>query len=159
LEEDLDEIAAGKEKWIKVLKEFYEPFEKNLKKKYQEISKKDLIEKTEKICPKCGSEMIIRLGKFGRFYACSKFPRCKYTEPLKKETLGIKCPKCKKGEIVEKRTKKKKIFYGCSNWPKCDFALNERPTGEICPKCSSLLVETKRKQIKCSNKECNYIKK
>ena len=154
MEEDLDKIAAGKEKLVKVLKEFYGPFKENLEKKYQEISKKDLIEETEKICPKCGSKMVIRLGKFGKFYACSNFPKCKYTENLEKNTLGIKCPICKIGEIVEKRTKKGKIFYGCSNWPKCDFALWDRPTGEICPKCGSLLVETKRKQIKCSNKEC-----
>jgi len=161
MEEDLDEIAQGQKKWVKVMREFYITFEENLKKKYQEVSKKNLVEKTEKICPKCGAPLLIRLGKFGRFYACSKFPKCKYTESLKENTLGIKCPKCrsadrqdKEGEIVEKRTKKRKIFYGCSNWPKCDFALWDRPTGEICPKCGSLLVETKRKQIKCSNKEC-----
>jgi len=156
MEEDLDEIATGKEKWIKVLNEFYGPFEENLEKKYQEISKKDLIEKTEKICPQCGSKMIIRLGKFGRFYACSNFPKCKYTENLKNNNLGIKCPRCKEGEIIEKRTKKGKIFYGCSNWPNCDFALWDKPTGEICPKCGSLLVETKRKLIKCSNKSCDF---
>ncbi len=159
MEKDLDEIAEGKEKWVRVLKEFYNPFEENLKQKEKEISKKDLIEKTEKICPKCGSQMIIRLGKFGRFYACPKYPKCKYTEPLKKETLGIKCPKCKKGEVAQKRTKKGKIFYGCNKWPDCDFALWDRPTGEKCPKCGSLLVKTKRNQIKCSNKECDYIKK
>jgi len=158
MEEDLDEIAEGKKKWVKVVREFYIPFEENLKKKYQEVSKKNLVEKTEKICPKCGAPLLIRLGKFGRFYACSKFPKCKYTESLKENTLGIKCPKCKEGEIIEKRTKKGKIFYGCSNWPKCGFALWDRPTGEICPKCSSLLVETKRKQIKCSNKECDFKK-
>jgi DNA topoisomerase-1 len=181
MEEDLDEIAAGKEKLVKVLKEFYSPFEENLKKKYQEISKKDLIEKTEKICPKCGAPLLIRMGKFGRFYACSRFPKCKYTENLEKNNLGIKCPKClsadrqdKKGEIVEKRTKRGKIFYGCNKWPECDFALWDKPTGEKCPKCGSLLVETKRKQIhpvksaeggakqfngvKCSNKECDYKK-
>ena len=172
MEENLDEIAQGKRKWIKVVKEFYTPFEENLKKKYQEVSKKDITEiPTEKICPKCGAPLLIRLGKFGRFYACSRFPKCKYTESLKENTLGIKCPKClsadrqdKEGEIVEKRTKKGKIFYGCSNWPKCDFALWDKPvrqaqggpTGEKCPKCGSLLVETKRKQVKCSNKECNY---
>ncbi|MBZ9569326.1 type I DNA topoisomerase [Patescibacteria group bacterium] len=158
MEKDLDEIAEGKEKWVKVLKEFYNPFEENLKQKEKEISKKDLIEKTEKICPKCGSQMIIRLGKFGRFYACPKYPKCKYTEPLKKETLGIKCPKCKKGEVAQKRTKKGKIFYGCSNWPECDFALWDRPTGEKCPKCVALLIKTKRGQIKCSNKECGFEK-
>ena len=157
MEEDLDKIAEGRRKWVEVLEEFYQPFEENLKQKYQEVSKKDITEKpTEKICPKCGAQLLVRLGKFGKFYACSKFPKCKYTEPLEKTTLGIKCPKCKKGEIVEKRTKKRKIFYGCSNWPKCDFALWDKPTGEFCPKCKSLLVETKRKRIKCSNKECDY---
>ncbi|MBZ9578446.1 type I DNA topoisomerase [Patescibacteria group bacterium] len=156
MEENLDKIAQGKEKWTKILGRFYEPFEENLKQKDKEISKKDLIEKTEKVCPRCGSLLLIRLGKFGRFYACPKFPKCKYTEPLEEKTLGIKCPKCKKGELVEKRTKKGKIFYGCSNWPECDFALWDRPTGEFCPKCKSLLVKTKRGQIKCSKKECDF---
>ena len=157
MEEDLDEIAEGKRKWVPIIKEFYAPFEENLQKKYQEVSKKDITEKpTEKICPKCGAPLLIRLGKYGKFYACSKFPKCKYTESLKENTLGIKCPKCKKGEIVAKRTKKRKIFYGCTNWPKCDFALWDKPTGEFCPKCDSLLVETKRKQIKCSNKNCDF---
>jgi DNA topoisomerase-1 len=155
MEEGLDEIAEGKRKWIPVIREFYESFEENLQKKYQEVSKKDVTEKpTEKICPKCGAQLLIRLGKFGEFYACSRFPKCKYTESLKENTLGIKCPKCKKGEIVEKRTKKGKIFYGCSNWPKCDFALWDKPTGQICPKCGSLLVKTKKGFIKCSNKDC-----
>jgi len=156
MEENLDKIAQGERKWVPVIKEFYEPFEGNLKKKYQEVSKKDFTEKpTEKICPKCGAQLLIRLGKYGKFYACSKFPKCKYTKSLEKNNLNIKCPKCKKGEVVEKRTKKGKIFYGCSNYPNCDFALWDKPTGEKCPKCGSLLVETKRKQIKCSNKECN----
>ena len=179
MEKNLDKIAEGKIKWLPVIKEFYEPFEENLQKKYQEVSKKDITEKpTEKICPKCGSQLLIRLGKFGKFYACSKFPKCKYTESLEENTLGIKCPQCKTGEIVEKRTKKNKIFYGCTKWPKCDFALWDKPTGQICPKCNSLLVETKRKKIhpvklfrqrrntafsgfnrvKCSNKECDFKK-
>jgi len=157
MEKDLDEIAEGKIKWVPVIKEFYGPFEENLQKKYQEVSKKDFTEKpTEKICPKCGARLLIRLGKFGKFYACSKFPKCKYTESLEKNTLGIKCPKCKKGEITEKRTKKNKIFYGCNQFPKCDFALWDKPTGKICPKCKSLLVQTKRGQIKCSTKECDF---
>ncbi len=157
MEQGLDEIAGGKRKWIPVIKEFYEPFAENLRKKYSEVSKKEFTEKpTKKKCPKCGSPLLIRLGRFGQFYACSTFPKCKYTESLKENALGIKCPKCGKGQIVEKRTKKGKIFYGCSNWPKCDFALWDKPTGEKCPKCDSLLVETKRKQVKCSNKECDY---
>ena len=173
IEEDLDKIALGQKKWVPLLKEFYAPFEENLKKKYLEVSKKDITEKpSEKICPKCKAPLLIRLGKYGRFYACSKFPKCKYTESLEKNTLGVKCPKCQKveedksssspfagareGKIVEKRTKKRKIFYGCNQWPKCDFALWDKPTGEKCPKCKSLLVETKRRQIKCSNKDCDF---
>ncbi len=157
MEEDLDKIAQGKEKWVPVIREFYNPFEENLKQKYQEVSKKVLTEKTEKICPKCKAPLLIRLGKFGKFYGCSRFPKCKYTESFEKIKLGIKCPKCKKGEVVEKRTKKKKIFYGCNQWPKCDFALWDKPTGKKCPKCGSLLVEKGRK-IKCSDKDCNFEK-
>lgn len=157
MEEDLDKIAQGKKEWIPTIKEFYEPFEKNLKLKYQEVSKVDVTEKVVgKTCPKCKASLLIRLGKFGKFYACSRFPKCKYTESLEKNTLKIKCPKCKKGEITEKRTKKRKIFYGCSRWPKCDFALWYKPTGEKCPKCDSLLVETHRKLVKCSNKDCDF---
>jgi len=156
MEENLDKIAEGKKAWVPTIKEFYEPFEENLKKKYEEISKKDIAEKeTEKICPKCGASLLIKLGKFGRFYACSRFPQCKYTEPLEENKLKVNCPKCQ-APLLEKRTKKGKIFYACSNWPKCDFALWDKPTGQTCPKCGSLLVETKRKQIKCSNKECDF---
>jgi DNA topoisomerase-1 len=157
MEKDLDEIAEGKRKWVPVIKEFYEPFKENLEKKYEEVSKKDITEKpTKKKCPKCGAPLLIRLGKYGKFYACSGFPKCRYTESLKENTLGVKCPRCKKGEIVTKRTKKHKIFYGCNQYPKCDFALWDKPTGEKCPKCNSLLVETKKEQVKCSNKECDY---
>ena len=157
MEEDLDEIAENKKEWVPVIEEFYKPFEEHLTKKYNEVSKKDFTEKpTEKKCPKCGAPLLIRLGKYGQFYACSKFPECKYTESLEKNNLNIKCPKCEQGEIVAKRTRKGKIFYGCPNYPDCDFALWDKPTGEKCPKCDSLLIETKRKQIKCSNKECNF---
>ena len=136
-------------------------------------------EETDKTCPKCGKKLITRFGRFGKFYACPGFPDCKHTEPLeKRETnIGIKCPKCIEGDLVEKRTKKKKVFYGCNRYPDCDFALWDKPirqapakgevpsdgrqagAGEKCEKCSSLLVEkTSRKsdevKIKCSNKEC-----
>ena len=159
MEDDLDAIAQARKKWVKVCEDFYGPFEKNLEKKYKEISKKDITEQpTKKKCPECGASLIIRLGKFGRFYACSAFPKCKYTESLEENTLGIKCPKCNKGELVEKRTKKNKIFYGCNQFPKCDFALWDKPTGEKCPECGSLLVKTKRKQVKCSNKDCQFKK-
>ncbi len=155
MEEEFDKIADNKQEWVPVIKKFYEPFSKNLKEKYEEVSKKDFTEKkTDKICPECRAPLLIRLGKFGEFYACSKFPECKYAESLKKRVAIVDCPACKDGKIFEKRTKKGKIFYACSNWPKCDFALWDKPTGQICQTCGSLLIETKRKQIKCSNKTC-----
>jgi len=154
MEKELDEIAVGKDNYAKTCQDFYSPFEKNLKEKYDQVDKKDITEKpTGKKCPKCEADLIIRIGKYGRFYACSAFPKCRYTESLEENTLGIKCPKCKKGNIVEKRTKKRKIFYGCDRFPKCDYALWDKPTGEKCPKCSSLLIQ-KGKQVKCSNKDC-----
>ena len=159
MEEDLDEIAKKEKKWVKVCEDFYTPFEKNLEKKYKEVSKKDFTEKpTDKKCPKCKSPLIIRIGKFGKFYACSAFPKCRYTEPLEENVLDIKCPKCKTGKITEKRTKKGKIFYGCDQYPKCDNAVWDKPTGDKCAECDSLLIETKRKQIRCSNKDCKSIK-
>jgi len=168
MEEDLDEIAKGEKEWVPVIKEFYEDFEKTLIAKEKEIPHKKLTyEKTRQKCPQCGSPVVIKLGRYGKFYACTNFPKCKYTKTLKKNELNIKCPKCKKGEVVEKRTKTKKIFYGCSNWPECDFATWDMPftkkgllgnkTVQECPECKSALVETKRKQIKCSNKECKYV--
>jgi len=154
MEESLDKIAKGEENWLKVLDNFYKPFEKNLKEKEKEIVKKDTTEETNEICPECGSPLLIRWSRYGKFYGCSNFPKCKYKRPLARPTLGIKCPKCQEGEIVEKRTKRGKTFYACNRWPKCDFALWDKPNGEICPKCGSLMVVDKKGQIKCSNKEC-----
>jgi DNA topoisomerase-1 len=160
MEKELDEVADGKDTWQKTCKDFYTPFAKNLKEKYENVEKKELTKETDKICPKCGSPMIERLGRFGRFYACSKFPECKHTESVdaKNNDLGIKCPKCKEGDIIARKTKRGKIFYGCNKYPKCDFALWDKPVNEFCPKCDSILVETKRKQVKCSSKECDFVK-
>ncbi|MFH0859429.1 MAG: type I DNA topoisomerase [Patescibacteria group bacterium] len=160
LEKDLDKIASGEEKWIPIIKNFYDPFEENLKKKEKEIAKKEVVvEKTDKICPDCGSPIIIRFGRFGKFYACSGFPKCKHTEPLEKEMLNIKCPQCQKGDLVTKKTRKGKIFYACNQYPNCEFALWDKPTGEKCQECDSLLMQNKKGQTKCSNKECDYDKK
>jgi len=104
MEEDLDKIAKGEKQWIPVISEFYTPFEKKLKEKYEIVKKQNITEKTNKKCPLCGAPLVIKLGKFGKFLACSNFPKCKYTEKIIK-SLKIKCPKCKKGEIVERKTK------------------------------------------------------
>jgi len=156
MEENLDEIAQGKRKWKKVLADFYEPFEKNLEEKYGQIKKK--VEKTRKKCPECGSFLVIRMGRFGKFYGCSAFPKCKYTAPIQNK-MNISCPKCKKGKITEKKSRKGKVFYGCDRWPDCDFALWDKPTGKKCPECNSLLVQDKKGKIKCSNKDCSFIEK
>lgn len=160
MEKELDEIADNKDTWQKTCRDFYNPFSKNLEEKYKEVKKSDLTKETDKVCPKCGTPLIERFGKFGKFYACSKFPDCKYTESIedKSKNLGIKCPKCHEGEIITRKTKKGKMFFGCSTFPKCDFALWDKPVNEFCPKCDSILIETKRKQVKCSNKECDFVK-
>jgi len=160
MEKELDEVAEGEDTWQKTCSDFYQPFAKNLKEKYENVEKKIITKETDKKCPKCGSPLVEKLGRFGRFYACSKFPECKYTESIEgdTDTLKIKCPKCKTGDLSGKRTKKGKIFYGCKRFPECDFALWDKPINEFCPNCNSILVETKSKQIKCSNKECSYKK-
>ena len=134
MEEDLDKIAQGEKEWVPAMREFYQPFEENLAKKYEEVSKKDIItETTEKTCPQCGSPLIVRLGRFGKFYACSTFPKCRYTESLesKNTSIGMKCAKCNEGEVVMKKTKRGKIFYGCNRYPKCDFASWQKPTNSV----------------------------
>jgi DNA topoisomerase-1 len=164
LEKELDEVSDGKDTWQKTCKDFYIPFSKNLSEKYNTIKKTDLVQKTDKTCPKCKGQIVERLGRFGKFYACSNFPECKYTESVEgdPDTLNINCPKCKQGKITGKRTKKGKTFYGCDKYPKCDFAVWDKPVNEFCKDCGSILVEklsrTKTKILKCSNKTCKYIK-
>ncbi len=156
MEKDLDKIAEGQKEWKETIKDFYSPFKEKLEKKEKEVPhKKENHEKTDKKCPECGSPILIKLGKYGKFYACSNWPKCKYTKQLKKDGFKIPCPKCKKGNLTKKRTRKGKTFYGCSNWPKCDAAAWYEPTGDLCPKCQSLL-ENKRGYINCSNKDCKY---
>ncbi|MBI2055862.1 MAG: type I DNA topoisomerase [Candidatus Sungbacteria bacterium] len=124
MEDELDEIAEGEKEWQPVIRAFYEPFEKILEEKYKEVKKHEVLETTDQICEKCGKSMIVRLGRFGKFLACSGFPDCKTTKPIKQEpeTIGMKCPKCVEGDIIVKRTKRRKIFFGCSRYPACDFA-------------------------------------
>ncbi len=215
IEEDLDEIAEGRKQWVPVIQEFYEPFADNLKNKETEVNKKDLTEqKTDEICEKCGKPMIIKLGRFGKFLACSNYPECKNTKQMgsdgkpekpeetdeicekcgakmiiktgrygkflacsaypeckniknldkdgKKKSdpvpVGVKCPDCG-SDIVEKRSRYGKIFYGCVGYPKCKFALWNKPTGEKCKKCGSMMVTKTTKKngekVVCSDKKCS----
>src|SRR3989339_107923 len=112
-------------------------------------------ETTDEKCEKCGAPMVIKMGRFGKFLSCSKYPECKNMKPIVKST-NIPCPQCKKGEIVEKKSKRGRIFFACNQYPDCKFALWSRPTGEACPKCKSLLVYGKNDTVACSNKECGY---
>ena len=154
MENELDEIALNKIDNIAVLNKFYTEFAPLVEKAFKEMSKKEP-EKTGEVCPECGSELVIRTGKYGEFTACSNYPTCKYIKKEEKETSSFgSCPKCKH-DIVARHTKKGKVFYGCSNYPKCNYATWYEPTGEICPNCKNLLVK-KNKNILCE--ECGYTK-
>ncbi|MBU4331654.1 type I DNA topoisomerase [Patescibacteria group bacterium] len=208
MEGDLDKIANGEKQWVPILDEFYKPFHENLEKKYKQVDKKDLInEKTDAVCEKCGKPMVIKIGKFGKFLACTGYPKCRNTKNLDKngeiaeqpqdETTGKVCDKCGQpmviksgkfgkflacsgypdckntepiggkievpcpecgGEIVQRRSKRGKIFYGCGSYPKCKFVLWSKPTGDKCPDCGSLLVAGAKDTVVCSNKECKHKK-
>ena len=156
MEDDLDKIAEGKEVWYEMLEEFYKDFEQDVKNAFDNMEKKE-DEKTGEVCPNCGKEMIIKTGRFGKFEACSGYPECKYIKPKEKaEVIEVcDCPKCG-GKIVERKTKKGKIFYGCGNFPKCKVAVWDKPTGSLCPECNSLLVINKDENINCS--ACDFKK-
>ena len=154
MEDDLDSIADGKLVWNEVLKKFYELFEPRVKEAFTDMEKK-APEQTGETCPNCGSPLVVRKGKFGEFVACSNYPACKY---IKKEEVQVveicDCPNCS-GKIVEKKSRKGKIFYGCNNYPKCKTAYWDKPIAEMCPECGKMLVE-KAGNVKCS--ECDYTK-
>ncbi len=154
METDLDKIAEGNEDFVKVLTNFYKDFEPSVLNAFKEMPKKEA-EKTGEDCPNCGSPLVIRKGKYGVFTACSNYPKCKYIKQEEKAVVEVcDCPNCG-GKIIEKRSKRGKIFYGCNNYPNCKEAYWDKPTGEKCPECGSMLTE-KKNTIKCSN--CDYKK-
>lgn len=154
MEEDLDKIAEGKLYWENLLDRFYKDFEPKVENAFTSMEKSKP-EETGELCPNCNSPLVIKRSKYGKFVACSNYPECKYIKNDKVNPIEIiPCPKCG-GKIVEKKTKKGKIFYGCNNYPKCKLATWDKPTGELCPKCGGILLENKD-NIKCM--ECDYLK-
>lgn len=214
LEEELDAISRGELAWIPLIKQFWDPFIALLNRKDLEVSKADVTtEKTDKTCPECGKELVIKLGRSGRFLACSGFPDCRHTEPLsgegkeveepvlseekcdkcgapmliksgrfgkflacssypkckniqpleKPKSLGITCPECGEGELMEKKSRYGKIFYSCNGYPKCKYALWNPPKAEPCPKCSWPLTEIKTTKRwgtvqRCPQENCDWEK-
>jgi len=147
MEEQLDEIAKGNYEWTAALQEFYPPFQDTLDKAWANLEKLDLTQTSEETCPNCSRPMVIKVGRFGKFLACSGYPDCKTTRPYAVK-IGVSCPKCR-GDLVRKISKKKKVFYGCSNFPECKFAINRKPIAQPCPNCSNLLVQYRGDWAKC----------
>lgn len=154
MESDLDEIEAGKEKWVNVIDEFYQGFSKRLEKAQDEIVEVEIEdEPVGTDCEKCGHPMVYKMGRFGKFMACSNFPECRNTKPILKK-VGVKCPTCKEGNVVERKSKKRRTFYGCDRYPECEFVSWDKPVEKECPECKSYMVEKRTKKetlIKCSN--------
>ncbi|MGB2993250.1 MAG: type I DNA topoisomerase [Paenisporosarcina sp.] len=157
MERDLDSVEEGQEKWVHIIDKFYLDFEKHVTHADKEMEKvviKD--EPAGEDCEKCGSPMVFKLGRYGKFMACSNFPECRNTKAIVKN-IGVTCPTCKEGEVVERKSKTKRIFYGCDQYPTCEFVSWDKPLSRPCPKCSELLVEKKLKkgiQIQCT--ACDY---
>ncbi|OGY72015.1 MAG: DNA topoisomerase I [Candidatus Jacksonbacteria bacterium RIFCSPLOWO2_02_FULL_43_9] len=207
MEQDLDEIADNHKEWVPMMKEFYEPFKKNLTLKDKELKKSDITEeKTDEICEKCNKPMVIKIGRYGKFLACTGYPECKNTHPIDsngdpipekepimtdekcekcgkpmvkkdgrfgpflacsdyptckstkniEQSTGITCPACKKGEIIAKRSRRGKPFWACNQYPDCENAYWGKPTGETCPVCKSLIVQSTKDTTACSDKKCSY---
>jgi DNA topoisomerase-1 len=147
MEEQLDEIARGKHEWITALREFYPPFQNMLDKAWTNLERVNMTQASEETCPKCGRPMGIRVGRFGKFLACSGYPDCKTTMPYMVKT-GISCPQCG-GDLVQRISKKKKVFYGCSKFPKCQFTVSRKPLAQPCPGCGGLLIQYGKDWAKC----------
>jgi DNA topoisomerase-1 len=154
LEDELDHIEEGKEDWVKVVDRYYKPFAKELESAEDKIEKVQIKDEPAGMdCDICGAPMVIKMGRYGKFYACSRFPACRNTKPIVKE-IGVICPKCKKGQVIERKSKKNRIFYGCSRYPDCDFVSWDKPINRDCPKDGHYLVEKKVKggrQVICPN--------
>lgn len=158
MEAQFDKVSEGLLPWKDVISNFYGDFKELIEKAEVDIEKVDLTEPTDIPCEKCGNMMNIKHGRFGKFLACSNYPECKNTKPILKK-IGVKCPECEDGEIVERKTKKLKTFYGCSSFPDCNFMTWHKPSDKPCPTCGKLMLEYKTKkkhEYRCLDKECGY---
>jgi len=153
LEKELDEIAQGKKEWVSVLRHFYTPFDELLRIGSEAIEKVRIVRMTEETCPDCGRPMVIKMGRYGKFLACSGYPECKRTMPFLVKT-GVACPDCGEGELVERISKKKRRFYGCNRYPACKFATNRKPIRQPCPQCGKLLITYRDGWVRCT--ACDY---
>jgi DNA topoisomerase-1 len=152
MEDELDEIADEKRDWVGVVQDFYTSFEKSLNEASSLIEKVKLPDEvTDEVCPE-GHPMVVKIGRFGKFLACSQYPEHKYTKSYQIKT-GAKCPQCG-GDLLQRVSKKKRTFYGCSNYPDCKFVINAKPLPQPCPKCGSILTEYRGTQVKCT--KCDY---
>lgn len=157
MEKELDTIEEGNVKWRSVIDGFYGDFAKRLEKAESEMAEIEIKDEPAGIdCEKCGNGMVYKMGRYGKFLACSNFPECRNTKAILKE-IGVKCPKCKEGNVVERKSKKRRNFYGCDRFPDCDFVSWDKPIARPCPKCDNLLVEKKvKKEIQIQCVECDY---
>ncbi|MDM5301729.1 type I DNA topoisomerase [Bacillus subtilis] len=157
MEKDLDHVEEGDTEWVKIIDNFYADFEKRVKKAEAEMKEVEIEpEYAGEDCELCSSPMVYKMGRYGKFLACSNFPDCRNTKPIVKQ-IGVKCPSCGEGNIVERKSKKKRVFYGCDRYPDCEFVSWDKPIERKCPKCGKMLVEKKLKkgiQVQCV--ECDY---
>jgi DNA topoisomerase-1 len=162
MENNLDCIGAGELDWTDIISDFYKDFDHSLKKAENDLTGKRIkvpdVE-TEEVCDKCGRKMVVKSGRFGKFLACPGYPECKNTKPVPEDEVTVPCPKC--GSKLLKRTSKKtgKKFYGCSNYPACDFASPNAPTGDKCPECGGFILSGVRGRKYCMNSDCPTRKK
>jgi DNA topoisomerase-1 len=155
MEEDLDRVASGEEPWVEIIREFYEPFSEQVERAQKEMPElKSEPEPIGRACPESGHDLVIRWGRYGKFISCSNFPDCRYTEPWL-EKIGVNCPK-DGGEIVERKTRKGRIFYGCANYPECDFTSWKKPLPTPCPNCGGLLVIANKTAAQCTKCEQQF---
>ncbi len=159
VENKLDQIEEGEEDWRKLLEDFYFPFADRLTEAEEKMEREEIVEETDEVCDKCGSPMVVKYGRYGKFLACSNFPDCKNTKNYLEKT-GVDCPSCEDGVLVERKSRKGRKFYGCSNYPDCEYVLWNKPVAKKCPECNGIMVEKYSKKrgqyLQCVNKECKH---